>query len=772
MDLRRWPAGDWGWSFRLLCAENLLDLSRKSEARALLESAGEPSRGDLRARWMMDRARLLLAASPEKGRALLHQALDLALRAQDPTLPSVIRLYLGGQTAASFAEAEGYYQAALSDATRRHDTYLIAWARLDQGFNRFRLSRFDEAIPFLEQSRDAANQAGAKSILVWAMGNLGWCYINLGNLDQAMAALTQAEALSARIGLRDAQHRWQINIGNIYMDHGDFDRAAAYQQRALGLARQAGNDEWQAFALNNLALIALKREDLAAAQSFNDKALDIKRGLHNPWSLAYSELNAADIHRRQRNFAAAEADYATVIRTSRAAPALDVLWAAQFQLADLYRDSSRPQLAQAQFRGAIDTLDHEWSKLTNLDFKGAFLAPAHLIELFQHYVAFLLERGQTAQALQVAESSRARVLSEKLERAEALPPDFQIARLQAAARASHTVILSYWLAPNHSAVWVIGPGGLAYRPLPPAKKVNELVGAYTAAVTNGEDPLTASPPSAALYETLLQPIQNLIPTGSNVIVVPDGALHQLNFETLVVPGPRPHYWIEDVTLATAPSLRVLQAVDAKPRAPRLLLLGDPVLTNPEFAPLPNVKREIAAVEEHFPVAGRVAFAGAAAVPSEYARSSPAGFTHIHFATHAAANQESPLNSAIILSHQGESFKLYARDVAPVPLTADLVTISACQSAGPKAYSGEGLMGFAWAFLYAGARNVIATLWDEDDAASVDLMRRLYAGIAAGETPARALRAAKLALLHGGGRNRLPYYWGSLQVFTRNVGGGL
>jgi CHAT domain-containing protein len=78
------------------------------------------------------------------------------------------------------------------------------------------------------------------------------------------------------------------------------------------------------------------------------------------------------------------------------------------------------------------------------------------------------------------------------------------------------------------------------------------------------------------------------------------------------------------------------------------------------------------------------------------------------------------------------------------------------------------MGFAWAFLQAGAENVIATLWDEDDAVSADLMRVLYKEIAAGRTPARALRTSKLALMRTAGRNRLPYYWGPLQVFTRRI----
>ena len=75
-----------------------------------------------------------------------------------------------------------------------------------------------------------------------------------------------------------------------------------------------------------------------------------------------------------------------------------------------------------------------------------------------------------------------------------------------------------------------------------------------------------------------------------------------------------------------------------------------------------------------------------------------------------------------------------------------MTISACRSAGERAYSGEGLVGFAWAFLRAGSRRVVAGLWDVDDRSTATLMDRFYEGIAAGEPPARALRDAKLALM--------------------------
>jgi CHAT domain-containing protein len=64
--------------------------------------------------------------------------------------------------------------------------------------------------------------------------------------------------------------------------------------------------------------------------------------------------------------------------------------------------------------------------------------------------------------------------------------------------------------------------------------------------------------------------------------------------------------------------------------------------------------------------------------------------------------------------------------------------------------------------------VIASLWEVDDARSVEIMRRLYAGMAAGQNPARALRSAKIALIQSGAAGRLPYYWGTLVVFTRRI----
>ena len=94
----------------------------------------------------------------------------------------------------------------------------------------------------------------------------------------------------------------------------------------------------------------------------------------------------------------------------------------------------------------------------------------------------------------------------------------------------------------------------------------------------------------------------------------------------------------------------------------------------------------------------------------------------------------------------------------------MVTISACYGAGTKWYSGEGLVGLAWAFMRAGAHQVVAGLWEVDDRATPDLMDNFYT-VLEKKNPAEALYDAKLKMLHSTGVYRLPYYWASLQLYT-------
>ena len=117
---------------------------------------------------------------------------------------------------------------------------------------------------------------------------------------------------------------------------------------------------------------------------------------------------------------------------------------------------------------------------------------------------------------------------------------------------------------------------------------------------------------------------------------------------------------------------------------------------------------------------------------------PEQFDMIHFTAHGKAEAGNPLDSAVVLSKDPvtQAYKLYAREIVQVPLHARLVTISACKSAGSRTYRGEGAVGLAWAFLKAGARQVVAGLWNVSDEVSEALMARILRRHALRESVAR------------------------------------
>ena len=273
-----------------------------------------------------------------------------------------------------------------------------------------------------------------------------------------------------------------------------------------------------------------------------------------------------------------------------------------------------------------------------------------------------------------------------------------------------------------------------------------------------------------LYEILVAPAQKFIPAGSHVTIIADGSLNNLNFETLLVPGLKPHYWIEDVTLTNASSLRMLAAsrTTSQRNGGKLLLIGDPIVPDTKFPPLPSAKVEMQDIEKHFTPEARQVFSGNAANPAAFFTSKPESFSYIHFVAHGTASQLSPLDSAVILSKataEEDSYKLHARDIISHHLRADLVVISTCYGSGTTFYNGEGLVGLSWAFVRAGAHNVIGALWQVNDTSTPQLMDQLYSELRKGRSPQDALRAAKLSLLHSEGAFRKPIYWAPFQFYT-------
>jgi CHAT domain-containing protein len=136
---------------------------------------------------------------------------------------------------------------------------------------------------------------------------------------------------------------------------------------------------------------------------------------------------------------------------------------------------------------------------------------------------------------------------------------------------------------------------------------------------------------------------------------------------------------------------------------------------------------------------------------------------VHFATHGLINGEHPDLSGLVLSLLDENGKpqngfLRMGELFNLQLPADLVVLSACRTALGKEIKGEGLIGLTRGFMYAGAERVVASLWQVDDQATSQLMRRFYRGLLKENLrPAAALRAAQIEMSKSS-RWSSPYYW--------------
>jgi CHAT domain-containing protein len=561
------------------------------------------------------------------------------------------------------------------------------------------------------------------------------------------------------------QISWLNNIGLVYYQMNQLSVAEDYYRKSLILAQKNETPQPIIDALTDLAFVSVQKGQLAEAQKYGEEAFQLA---HTAQDRLYPLLVRGQISAGRGNDKQAEEAFREVARDRQSD--LSLRWQAQNDLARLYEHQHQLAAADHQYQEALATIERARSSLQHEDFRLPFLANA--AHLYDDYIRFLVAQGKTNQALQLADYSRARTLAEGLDaparKSSAVPA---LLNAQQLAHQANATILFYWLGRERSYLWAISAKSTTLYPLPRATEIDASVQRYRQALPGWQDVLdTANQDGSYLYDTLVKPARKLIAPNSRVILISDGSLDSLNFETLLVSEPKMHYWIEDATLMSASSLRLLATSQrhVEKSAGKLLLIGDAVASTREYGPLPNAEREIEDVGKHFAAQSRQTYTRDQATPASYLASNPGQFSFIHFVAHATASKLSPLDSAIVLSPaspEQDSFKLYARDITQHPLFADLVTISSCYGAGTQAYSGEGLVGLSWPFLRAGAHNVIGALWEASDAATARLMDNLYGELERGEPPEVALRSAKLSMLHSGEVFRKPFYWAPFQLYT-------
>jgi CHAT domain-containing protein len=768
---------EWAWRFRLLDAEVLITQGNREDALPLLSATLPPQL-----------ARSELAIKQEILQGSAYVPLD-RLEESDQRLTAAQELAgaLGSPLAAEIARARGalerrrnnlegaeaFFRQSLRLAREQHDEHLEMTDLSNLGVVAVQVEHYDEAIDWSNAANEKAQLLEDRQTTQKTLGNLAWAYYKMGDFEKSLALGAEAEKKASELGTVHDQILWLNNLGLVYYQLNQFSVAEGYYRQSLALAQQSRNSAQIIDALNELAFVSVKTGNFTQAQQYSEQAFQLAHARNDRSSELSAILVEGEIAARQGKPEEAEEKFHEVANAKESD--LSLRWQAQNDLAELYERDHRLPEADKQYQQALATIEQSRATLQHEEFKLPFLANA--AHLYDDYIRFLVEQGQDRRALQVADYSRARTLAEGLgvlpknSRADAPGVDPQ----QIASQA-HATILFYWLGRKQSYLWAINGSHTARFPLPPAAEIDAAVQRYRQALLGWQDVLkTANADGAHLYDILVGPARKLVAPNSRVILITDGSLDGLNFETLLAPGspassPPLHYWIEDAIVLSASSLHVLAASQTHRErgTGKLLLIGDAASASPEYAPLPNAVREMENVESHFTAPARLTYTHDQATPAAYLASDPGQFSYIHFVAHATASKLSPLDSAIVLSRSSsepDSFKLYARDITQHPLHADLVTISSCKGAGAEAYSGEGLIGLSWAFVRAGAHSVIGALWDVNDASTANLMDHLYDGLKRGQTPDAALRSAKLSLLHSDDVVRKPFYWAPFQLYT-------
>jgi CHAT domain-containing protein len=754
--------GEWHWKFAILSAELLLLNAETSRADAFLANSPPAQFSALVPRYEMVRGYSLYRRGSPEAEQLLNRAIAGAAALHDTETETDAWLYLGASSA-DLAAADSSFRRAQALAEANGLKYQHAAALMNRGFIQMKRARYADAIPLLEGARDVANSAGSGFLNTSAWENLANCYESLGNLDQALEVLQNSVEAQKRFGLATFLSDDYSELGVIYLRKGNTSEALRYFHLAFDVVSKEAPFQYSV-AAGNLANVLQQTGSLDEADRFNKIAFNFA-GQKDHAAMASLTSTQAAIAGSRGHHAEAIAFYQKALSMGKDDPS--VLWQAYAGLAAVYSATGDFSNADQNYTKALAVIASNRADQLKSDYKITFLS--NLIRFYQDYVALLIQHGASNRALEIADSSRASVLTEDLRGQTESSRTALLPQLQKAAEAGGSVFLFYWLAPKTSYLWAISGTQSKAVPLADQQQLSQDVASYRAVIEQEKrDPLvTSSQAGARLYQELIAPVAPLVPRGSRVIVVPDGVLHNLNFETLLVPEPQPHYWIDDATISIAPSLGILQTGKRASSVRRsLLLMGDPVTQGTGYAPLPQAGLEIAKIQRRFSAIDSTILTGSQAVVAAYSAAQPRKFSTIHFATHVDANAQSPLDSAIILSPQPNGFRLYARDVARLPLQAELVTISACRGAGARTLSGEGLVGFAWAFFQARAQNVVTSLWDVYDNSTAQLMDDFYSCVAAGQSYADALRQAKLKMLRSSYRR--PYYWAPFQLYSRTI----
>lgn len=732
------------------------------------------------------------------------------------------------------------------------------------------LGDYKKAKQYYEQSLNSARKYNDSSEQERNLDNLGDLYLQIGDYDKALRYLQEALRIANVIDEGNGSFRPSIllNLGNVYQQNGQYQKALEYTRLALEAAKAREMRLVEGGALNTLADIYFETGQISEAEERFKEALALGEQTGISRVIWRAHRGLGQVLEAEGKYPEAEGHYKAaidVIETVRSqiqrpedkstflgrhVTVYERMISLLFRLhrrepTKGYDREAFHYAERGRARAFLDTLAESKAGVRKgLSAEQLKRQTAILNEISNASSALLSEKPEAEKKqwqaeLKKAEDKLAEFSSEiratNLEYAALKYPEpYDAEKVQSQVLSGDTVLIEYALGDEQSYVWMLTKDQLKMETLPKRSKIEKQVTRYRKMITvrpKGKKAFHEYYSQARLlYKMLLGPIQEHLAKGRTLIIVPDGILYYLPFETLVkqtaagrkndlqTPSPvadsprriadptgwmwrklQTAYLIEDHVISYAPSASLLGDLMAmrpmvKPshdKKMELLAYGDPVFspgqktagatrrnsdksrlaeivrgiyegTGIKFSPLPNTREEVENIAALYPAKKRKIYLENRATESSIKREKLSAYKRLHFATHAIIDEQIPTRSGIVLSlvNTGEEDGiLQMNEIFNLELAADLVVLSACQTGLGKMVRGEGVVGLTRAFLYAGASSVAVSLWEVNDLSTSEFMEAFYKKMKEGKRKGRALREAKLEMIHSDvPAYQHPYFW--------------
>lgn len=726
----------------------------------------------------------LMGTHPTMAQTLLTQAQQNHAKIEaDRLFDQGLQQYRDNQYEAAIA----FWETALQIYRKIRDQPGEAKTLLNQGRLSFTLSRYGEALQFSSEALplfQALNDREGEAAVLLLQGNV---YFSLARYEEALQLYNQALPIFQAVQNRSEEANIIMNQASVAASLLRYEEAIPIYQKALLIFRAIQDRTGEAQVLLNLGTIYRRLSRYEEAMRSYNQALPMFQQLKNRNMEAHTLVSRGIAYFSLSRYEDAIAGYKAALSVLQTLKNPNIEANALMNLG--FAQSALRQFPQAEqsLRRAIAVFEQ-----IRLD----RLSEANKISLFETQAAsyralqeVLIAQHQPETALTISEWGRTKALVERLtqqlqptsspviSQAPSLAALTQIAKSQNATLVEYSVIDDPKGREKQLFIWVVQPkGSIAFRQINLADVLPKQCSAISQLIGNSRDsigvrgsqsdwlivdaetqkhPCTQSDPDEnfkTLYQLLIEPIADLLPTDPNqhVVVIPDRTLFLVPFAALK--SAKGQFLIEKHTIRTAPSIQLLgktRALKSRSSGQGALIVGNPLMPNDpgsvqakQLSNLPNAEQEARAIA---PLFNTQAITGKQGTKQTILQQM-SEVRVIHLATHGSFDDRNGFKSWLALApSEQDSGILTAEEVAQLKLKADLVVLSACDT-GRGRVTGDGVIGLSRSFITAGVPSVIVSLWAVPDAPTADLMQAFYQQLKHNLDEAQALRQAMLKTL--------------------------